>query len=137
MVQEITEEYREVYENLEDLELNIKHYQEFLGSVQASFDECKDGCRDRFNVGRVLDASYIQPKNKSRVDDDEYIDSMLEGEITSSEIRRLTGYCRGIISEMRDDRQELKDELRRLEKHIGFNRHPKKQNQGYLTERSR
>ncbi|MFQ3275475.1 MAG: uncharacterized coiled-coil DUF342 family protein [Candidatus Nanohaloarchaea archaeon] len=125
-VNQVIENYRETFEELEEVEQEIKSYQEFLGSVQTSFDECRDGCRDRFNGGRVLDADYIKSRHIELVDDDEFIDSVLEGDITSREIREITGYCRGRIAEMREERQEMIDERRQLEKSIGFYRHPKK-----------
>lgn len=126
MIQEITGEYQEVFEKLEDLEQDIQSYQDFLGSVKKSFDECGDGCHNRFNGGRVLDAEYIKSDHAELVDEDELIDSFLEDEITSKEVRELTGYCRGRIAEMREDRNELIDERRELERKIGFYRHPKK-----------
>jgi uncharacterized coiled-coil DUF342 family protein len=126
VVEEITEEYREIFRQLEELEQDIQSYQEFLGSVQKSFDECSGGCRNRFNGGRVIEAEYIKPDHIELIEDDKFIDSVLEGEITSSEVRKLTDYCRDRIAEMREDRNELIDERRELEKKFGVYRHPKK-----------
>jgi hypothetical protein len=126
VVQEITEEYREIFGQLEELEQDIQSYQDFLGSVKKSFDECGEGCRNRFNGGRVLDAEYIKSDHADLVEEDELIDTFLEDEITSREVRELTGYCRGRIAEMREDRNELIDERGDLERKIGFYRHPKK-----------
>jgi hypothetical protein len=126
VIQEITGEYQEVFEKLEDLEQDIQSYQDFLGSVKESFDECSGGCRNRFNGSRVLEAEYIKPDHIELIEDDKFIDSVLEGEITSSEVRKLTDYCRDRIAEMREDRNELIDERRELEKKFGVYRHPKK-----------
>jgi hypothetical protein len=125
-VDQILESYQESAEQLEEVEQDIDSYQEFLGSVQESFDECRDGCHNRFNGGRVLDADYIKPNHVELAEDDEFIDSVLEGEIASREVRELTGYCRGRIAEMREERQEMIAKRRELEKQIGFYRHPKK-----------
>lgn len=116
--------YRESVEQLEEVEQGIDSYQEFLGSVQTSFDQCRDGCRDRFNGGRVLDAGYIKSSHTRLVDEDEFIDSVLEGEITSSEVRELTGYCKGKIAEMREKRSEITERKDRIEKRIAYHRNP-------------
>lgn len=125
MEQDLGEKYWNTFEQLETLEQDIQNYQTFLGSVQESFDECRDGCRDKFNGGRVLDAEYISSRHEELLEDD-YIDSLLEGEITATEVRELTGYCRDQIAGMREEREDLLEECTQLEKQIGFYRHPKK-----------
>lgn len=124
MDQSITSGYQEIFEKLESLERDIQNYQEFLGSVQTSFDECRDGCRDRFNGGRVLDADYIKSSHVELVEDDGFIDTVLEGEITSSEVRELTVYCKGKIAEMRERRSETVERKDRIEKRIAYHRNP-------------
>lgn len=124
----VIEEYRETVENLEQIELEIESYQEFLGAVQTSYDSCTAGCNEKPGEGRFLNPIYIRKNYRDEnIRQDQRINSILEGEkVLSTEVRELTAYCRDIIAEKRDRRQDLIDDQVRLEKEIGLRRHPKK-----------
>lgn len=127
MEQNLVSNYQDVFERIEVLEGRIESYQEFLGTVRKTYDECSTGCYERFRGGRVLEPNYIKSSHIELVEEDGFIESVLEERVNGQKVRELTSYCSDEIADMREERSRLLERRETLEREIGFYRHPKKE----------
>lgn len=117
-----------LYDTLEDLETEIWGYQEFLGDLRITYDECGDGCTVSRRAGRNIDPDYLMDLYRESPFQDDYIEQELEDahNVQARRVRKMTRHCREMLAEKRGTREKLLEARKRLEREVAFARHPKK-----------
>lgn len=120
-------ELTELYDSIEQLESNIKDYQEFLGGLRSTFDLCGEGCTEG-EGGRKLDVDYVLEMYHSFELEDDFLEQEIESSsyIQAGSVRNMTDHCKELLDEKRSEREVLLEQRDELEKKVGFDRHPKK-----------
>lgn len=120
--------YRAVVEELEDVEDEIKGYQEFLGDLRLTYVECGEGCKESAGAGRSIDPGYLEDLYGGLSFQDNFLEAELDRaeSVQARRLRRLTKHCREILAEKRETREGLIEARKQLERKVAFGRHPKK-----------